>query len=91
MHVTHLWYFQKTGNKSIVRSAEEISLPHIQAGSHQPHCGPTYKSTCRKLQNPRDVLLWFACDMWLALEVSTGVETPIHLYEISSQVRNINA
>lgn len=35
MHVTHLWYFQETVYKSIVRGAEEIFLLHIRGRGYQ--------------------------------------------------------
>jgi len=35
MHVTHLWCFQETGYKSIVRGTGEIFLPHIQGRGYQ--------------------------------------------------------
>lgn len=45
MHVTHLWYFQKTENKSIVSSAEKsIPAPHprrqLSATGHSEHTNP---------------------------------------------------
>jgi hypothetical protein len=35
MNVTDLWYFEKTGSKSIVRAAEEIFPADIQVGGYQ--------------------------------------------------------
>jgi hypothetical protein len=44
MHVTHLWYFLKTGNKSIVRGAEKIPIQHsrrqLSATGYSQHINP---------------------------------------------------